>query len=132
VRFICHCTICQTVYRKPFADIVAVKASQIATPIDRSVQVKKYKSPPALDRGVCSSCSNPVVAFLPLMPFFGLAFVPSANFPSGTRLPEPSEHVFYEKRVADVDDAIHKVSGFWPSQWGVTSRFFSGLLLPKF
>ena len=132
VRFICHCTICQTVYRKPFADIVAVKANQIATPIDPSVQVKKYKSPPALNRGVCSSCSNPVVAFLPLTPFFGLAFVPSANFPSGTQLPQPSVHVFYEKRVADVGDAIHKVSGFWPSQWGVTSRFVSGLLLPKF
>ena len=66
------------------------------------------------------------------MPFFGLAFVPSANFPAGTRLPEPSVHVFYEKRIADIDDAIHKVSGFWPSQWGVTRRFISGLLLQNF
>jgi hypothetical protein len=132
LRFLCHCTICQSVYRKPFADVVVVRASQIATPIDHSIQVKRYKAPPALDRGVCSACSNPVVALLPLTPFFGLAFVPSANFPAEIRLPDPSVHVFYERRVADVDDAIRKVSGFWPSQWEVTSRFITGLLRSKF
>lgn len=132
LRFICHCTICQSVYRKPFADIVAIRAGQVETPIDRCVEFKRYKNPPALRRGVCSSCDNPVVAFLPLTPFFGLAFVPSANLPPGTWLPEPSLHVFYERRVSDVDDAVRKVSGFWPSQWEVTSRFVSGLLRAEF
>jgi len=130
IRFICHCKICQKVYRKPFADIVAVRSSQIVKPIDSGIYFAKHRSPPAVNRGVCISCHNPVVAFLPLAPFFGLAFIPAFNFPEEAELPKPLLHSFYDRRVEDVDDDLPKFDGYWLSQWAVSSRFISAMLTP--
>ena len=130
IKFICHCKICQEVYRKPFAEIVAVRSNQIAKPIDPAIQFTKHRYPPAVNRGVCPSCNNPVVALLPLAPSFGLAFIPAANFSEGFELPKPLLHSFYDRRVNDVDDLLPKVNGYWSSQWAVSSRFISAILHP--
>jgi hypothetical protein len=42
IRFICHCKICQGVYRKPFADIVAVRSNQVIKPINPSIRFAKH------------------------------------------------------------------------------------------
>ena len=128
IRFLCHCKICQAVYRKPYADIIALKSSQVIQPVDSRIKFSKHRLPPALKRGVCPSCSNPVVGFLPLMPFFGLAFIPTVNFPEHVSLPAPKFHTFYDRRVTDVEDELPKYSGYWTSQCVLTSGFFSGLL----
>ena len=65
---------------------------------------------------------------LPLAPMFGLAFVPAANYPEPSTLPAPALHSFYDRRVGDVDDALLKVSGYWASQWAVSSRFMRSLV----
>jgi hypothetical protein len=127
LRFNCHCKICQKVYGKPFADIVAVKSKQISQPLNQLIQFTKHRLPPSVNRGVCSYCQNPVVALLPLAPFFGLAFVPSENFPEGFILPEPRLHSFYDSRVADIDDSLPKINGYFASQWAVASHFLAAL-----
>jgi len=118
------------VYRKPYADIIALKSSQVIQSVDSKIKFSKHRLPPALKRGVCPSCSNPVVGFLPIMPFFGLAFIPTANFPEHISLPAPKFHTFYDRRVVDVEDELPKYSGYWTSQCVLTSGFFSGILRP--
>lgn len=120
LRFFCHCQICQSVYKQPYADVTALWAGAISLPDDHSIQFKRYRRPPALRRGTCPSCSAPVVGFLRLAPFVQLAFVPSGNFSVPAALPLPSVHVFYHRRVADVHDSLPKVSGYWPSEFAVT------------
>lgn len=129
-RFICHCTICQSVYQQPFADVTVLWANKVALPAKHDIRFKKYRSPPALRRGVCSSCGRPVIGFLRLAPFVQLAFVPARNYQDNGALPAPSLHMFYHSRVADVIDQLPKYSGYWRSQLAVTKlileRTFSG------
>ena len=51
-----------------------------------------------------------------MVPGLTVAFVPSQNFPRPVELPEPDRHIFYHRRVADIADAIPKLSGYWASQ----------------
>lgn len=119
-RFICHCTICQTVYRAPFADVTMLWATSVVLPPNHNVQFKKYRAPPALRRGTCSSCGLPVVGFLAVAPFVQMAFVPSQNYPRSYPLPAAALHIFYHSRTADVNDPLAKISGYWRSQFAVT------------
>lgn len=120
LRFLCHCHICQSIYQKPFADVTAFWAGAIALPKNHSVQFKTYRTPPALKRGTCPTCSAPVVGFLRLAPFVRLAFVPSWNFSVPEALPPPSAHVFYHRRVDDAHDSLPKICGYWQSEFAVT------------
>ena len=43
-----------------------------------------------------------------ILPFLSLAFVPVARYPREVQLPEPEMHVYYESRIADVDDDLPK------------------------
>jgi hypothetical protein len=128
LRFLCHCQICQSVYKQSYADVTAFWAGAISLPVDHSIQFKRYRPPPALRRGTCPSCSAPVVGFLRLAPFVQLAFVPSRNFSVPAALPSPSAHIFYHRRVADVHDALPKISGYWPSEFAVTRMAMANML----
>ena len=49
-----------------------------------------------------------------MVPGLTVAFVPSRRtFPRPVELPEPDRHIFYHRRVADIADAIPKLSGYW-------------------
>lgn len=127
-RFLCHCTICQSLYREPFADVTAFRARDLALPPDHKIQFKRYRSPPALKRGTCPSCGAPVAGFLRLAPFVAIAFVPSRNIRDQASLPKPRTHIFYHRRHADAADDLPKVSGYWPSEVAVTKLILAGLL----
>lgn len=128
MRFVCHCSICQDVYQKPFADIIVVRSSQVSRPINSGIQFKKHRLPPAVRRGTCPSCNYPVLAFLTLTPFVEFAFIPAANFCDEAELPMPILHSFYSKRVRDVNDELPKFNGYLSSQWAVSRRLLSSLL----
>jgi len=119
-RFLCHCQICQSVYKQPFSDVTFFWVGAISLPEDHSIQFQRYRLPPALRRGSCAACSAPVIGFLRLAPFVQLAFVPSQNFSAPAALPSPSAHIFYHRRVSDAHDSLPKVSGYWPSEFAVT------------
>lgn len=117
-RLICHCTICQAVYRAPFADVTILRGSAVRH--IENVQFKKHRAPPALNRGTCISCGSPVVATAPF-----LAFIQAPNYPRSRPLPAPAMHIFYHSRVADADDSLPKHSGYWRSQWAFTRLVMS-------
>jgi hypothetical protein len=50
------------------------------------------------------------------------------NFPDQSRLPEPGFHIYYRRRVADIEDDLPKYSGYWKSEWVAAKRVVSALL----
>lgn len=115
-RFLCHCTTCQSVYKQPYADIIAIRAQAVTLPEGLNLDFRHYQPPPSVARGTCSSCNGPAVGFMSLGPLARVAFILSRNFANPAELPEPSEHVFYHRRVADIQDSIPKINGHWRSK----------------
>jgi hypothetical protein len=107
-RVRCHCTICQSVNQAPFADSTILMAKHV--PLDRveHVRFETLKKPPALQRGFCRSCGCYVMAHGTILPFLSLAFVPAARYPREVQLPELAMHIYYDSRIADVDDELPK------------------------
>lgn len=126
-RFFCHCTICRKAYGKPFADVTYFRAASVTLPNSPAIEFRRHRPPPAMRRGTCAKCGNPVVNLLGFPRSLALAFVPSQNFPQATELPAPDAHIFYDRRVSDVADAIPKVSGYWASEAHVTRSLLAGL-----
>lgn len=129
LRGFCHCTICQEFNQAPFADISLFKASNVDFPASETVQYKAYKKlPPAVQRGKCAACQGVAIERLklPLMP--EIVVVPSANVMEASILPEPALHIFYHRRVADVQDSLPKYEGFMTSQWAFSHRLLKALM----
>ena len=125
IRYLCHCTICQAVTRKPYADITALRADDVTLIEGHKIQFKEYRPSPAVSRGICSSCGCSVVDFMSPVPFVRLAFVSTDTYPDQTVLPPPKMHIFYHRRIADVNDGLPKYSGPWRSQLAVTPHIIS-------
>lgn len=115
-RVICHCTICQRFNEAPFADVTVFRAKNVNAPPAKMVDYETYRRPPNLQRGKCVNCSGAAIELFsaPLLP--KLIIIPSENFTSGELLPEPSGHIFYERRESDVQDGLPKYCGYWRSQ----------------
>jgi hypothetical protein len=128
VRMLCHCTICKQDYQRAFSDFVVFRPGAVILPPDQEIQFRKYRKPPALSRGTCSRCNNPVVGFLRLAPFVQLAFVPARNFPQQGELPVPAAHIFYHQRIEDVLDNLPKIEGYWASELAITKAVTASLL----
>jgi hypothetical protein len=126
-RFVCHCSICQSLYKKP-ADFVVIHAKHVTLDKTDQLDFAKYRLPPALNRGVCAECHTPVIGFLRLAPFLKLAFIPAERFSDLTNLPEIQAHIFYHSRTKDINDENVKISGYWKSEWAVTQAVLRGLM----
>jgi len=118
-RFYCHCQICQSLYRQPFADVTAWWGNGVTLPRGHIIQFKRYRPPPALRRGLCSACGQPAVGFLAILPFVTLAFIPARNFVDQRALPPAAAHIFYHRRVRDAADNLPKYTGYWASELAV-------------
>jgi hypothetical protein len=127
-RFYCHCEICQALYRQPRADVTVWWGRSVAVAADQRIDFKRYRPPPAIERGTCPGCGLPVVGFLRLAPLVQLAFVPTMNFRRRTGLPPPSAHIFYHRRLRDVRDRLPKISGYWTSELCATGLVLVGML----
>lgn len=128
LRMFCHCTICQAFNQAPFADICILPARSVDLPADHTVEFQKYRKPPAVQRGKCKSCGKPTLEYFRMGPLPDLAIVPTATFPDVDALPEPTLHMFYNRRVADSDDKLPKYSGYWPSQLGMSGQLIKAML----
>jgi hypothetical protein len=126
-RFFCHCTICRKVYGKPFADVTYFWANSVTLPGNQPVAFRRHRPPPAMRRGTCAKCGNPVLNLLGFPRSLAFAFIPSQNFPEAADLPALDAHIFYDRRVADIADAVLKVSGYWASEAYVTRSLLAGL-----
>ena len=126
-RQFCHCTICQEFNNAAYADITVFLSKDVHLHDKKKVNFKKYKSPPAVQRGKCAACNKPAIEFLDVPLFPSLTIIPSANIPSGQFLLEQSNHVFYHRRIADINDTLPKHSGFIKSQAVFSAKLFSGI-----
>jgi len=126
MRFICHCTVCQRFNDAPSADMVVLLTDDVAPPPDGTVHFAAYRPPPAVQRGKCASCDKPAIEFMRLPLFPKLAFVPAANFSDISWLPEPCMRTFYDKRVADADDALPRYEGYLKSQLAFARALYPG------
>lgn len=118
-RFYCHCRICQSLYRQPFADVTAWWGNGVTLPRSHNVRFKRYRPPPALRRGTCFACGQPAVGLVAVLPFVKLAFIPAMNFSDQSVLPAAAAHIFYHRRVRDVADDLPKHTGYWASELAV-------------
>jgi hypothetical protein len=119
--------ICQKFNDAPSADVTAFWGGAISIPEAFPVAFEKYRRLPNVNRGRCQECGKPVVEFLTLAPFARISFVPSRNFQDIQKLPPPSAHIFYHRRVRDIDDSLPKISGYWPSELAVGRLILLGL-----
>lgn len=120
VRFNCHCTICQSVYKKPFADAVVLRRKDVVVEDMAKINFKKHRPPPNLDRGICPSCEKPAVGFMKLGPGMDMCFLPSHMFENADDLPPTDLHIFYKFRSADVEDSLPKYQTYLTSNLGFT------------
>ncbi|TXI49730.1 MAG: hypothetical protein E6Q50_07710 [Lysobacter sp.] len=118
-RLYCHCLICQRIYGAPFADVSVLWPRDLMPASPERVKTARYRKPPALDRSTCLACGRPVHGVLAFGPLRAFAFVPTANLVS-VDAPAPVAHIFYHRRVADIDDSLPKYSGYWRSEIATT------------
>lgn len=123
-RFMCHCTVCQSVHRAPFADATVLMAKHVPYECVEHVRFEARQRYPAARRAYCLSCGCQLMAYMTVLPFFTLAFVPVARYPEEFHLPEPGMHVFYNSRVADVADELPRYNGNWPSRFAILRMVF--------
>ncbi len=128
VRMFCHCTICQEFNESDFSDITVFLTKDIEFDQSQNIEFRKYKAPPAVDRGKCGSCHKPIIEFLDVPLFPSLTIIPSQNIGKCSNLPESCAHIFYHRRVKDIDDSLPKYSGFIGSQFLFMKKLFSGML----
>ncbi len=126
-RFKCHCTVCQKLYNKAYAEFIVIHAKHLQLDKSEHITFGKYRRPPALKRGICTQCHTPIVAFLRLAPFLKLAFIPTERFSDLSKLPEAQAHIFYHRRSSDIDDELPKISGYWKSEFVVSQSVIKGL-----
>jgi hypothetical protein len=127
-RGFCHCTICQAYNDAPYADITLFRAKHVDMPRAGSVEYKTYRAPPAVQRGKCIACGRPAVEFIHIFPMPKLIIVPSANILDPALVPKPALHIFYDSRVADVDDDLPKFQGYLSSQLAFGRQLVASLL----
>lgn len=131
IRALCHCTICQQFNHAAYADIVLYRGRDVDMPATGQVNFSTWRPPPAVQRGRCARCDSPAIEFLsmPLMP--KMVIVPVACLPESAALPQPSLHMFYHRRTADIDDTLPKYSGYWKSQLGFGRHLIKHMLSAK-
>ena len=118
LRFHCHCTICQTLYQKPFSDVTVMWAKNATLIKGEHIE---YKRPGLLlKRGVCHQCDEPILAYMTLFPGVKLAFVPGNRYQGQAILPKASAHIFFHRSKAPIDDGIAKFKGFIRSELAIT------------
>ncbi len=127
VRFYCHCTICQSVYQKPFADATVIAGGGVVHSDGSQITYRKLRAYPNINRGFCPSCDMPVLALLPLVPGVGLTamtlnFIPVHMYQNQTHVRPCDMHIFYDSRVADIDDELPKHEGYLRSQAAVVGK----------
>ena len=125
VRFRCHCTKCQSVYKAPFGDGLVFRRSQ-ARPIDPNTirWIHTIRVSP-LSRGLCKACGDPVLAHL-----YGIFSIVPARTAAGLELPPVDCDIYYGTRAEDQYDDVPKYFGALKTYLGLTVPFLRVLSSP--
>lgn len=120
-RFHCHCSICRKLYQSDYADVVVVSPSAMTISAQSDIHYHKYRSFPAVRRGTCKHCHEPVVGTLMGL----LAFVPGRNYRDPQALPELKGRIFADQNIAE--DDIPGACNYWQSQWLASRLIMRGM-----
>lgn len=125
VRFRCHCTKCQSVYRAPFGDGLVSLRNQ-AKPIDpdKIEWIHTIRFSP-LSRGLCKACGDPVLAHL-----YGIFSIVPARTAIGLEIPSVDCDIYYSTRAEDQNDDVPKHFGALKTYLGLTVPFLRVLSSP--
>ena len=127
IRMVCHCQTCQEFNQADFGDVTLFLSKDLELHNEASVNFKTYQKPPAVLRGKCIHCETPTIERLNLPLGASVTIIPSKLIPLGERLPKISGHIFYHRRVNDVNDTPPKISGFVKSQLFVGAKVVTGI-----
>lgn len=123
-RFICHCTVCQEFTGQAYNDVTVLLKPDVSHLNLIRTKFRRWKLPPNISRGLCTRCNEPSIE----MAVGGsLILVPTTNYPDITALPEPTMHLFYNRRFEDIDDDLPKYNGFVQSQAMVVKTLTQGI-----
>ena len=125
-RFYCHCSICQRLNNAPFGDPVFVWRWQVKVKDPSKLIWKRHRYLPInLNRGTCRHCATLVLEHLTASP---LSVVIGRTWRDQTQLPPARGHIFYESRVASIDDGLPKRSGYLSSELNAMGWNMAGML----
>ena len=128
-RILCHCTICRQFNGgAPFADVLTFRHSDVVKPPADTVRFQTYRPPPNVQRGQCAACSAPAIEVFEAPLFPSLIMVPRSAIQESVPLPEPVGHMFYESRMAEVDDSLPKYRGYVRSQLAFGRHLLAAML----
>lgn len=114
LRFHCHCTICQDLYKQPFSDVTVMWGKHAKLIQGEHIE---YRRPGLLlKRGVCTQCEQPIFATMTLLPGLKLAFIPASRYEDQAVLPKASAHIFYHRSESEMKDGLLQVKGFIKSE----------------
>ena len=114
-RAYCHCKTCQAFNGTPHADVSIFRATQVTLADDQNVSYQHYQKPALVARGKCLKCGAPAIENVPLPLLPDLRIVPTNLLPD-TLVQNSSFHIFYHRRVRDVEDTLPKYNSFVSSQ----------------
>ncbi len=124
-RFICHCTICQEYTGQAYNDVTVLLKPDVSELTLMRTKFRRWKLPPNISRGLCKRCNKPSIE----MAMGGnLILVPTNNYANAEALPEPSMHLFYNRRVEDIEDDLPKYKGFVQSQAMIVKALAQGMI----
>lgn len=106
VRFRCHCTKCQTVYKSAYADALVFRRGQVRAADPDKIKWIRTMRPSPLIRGLCCSCDQPVLSHL----YGALSIIP-AQTATELELPPIDCDIYYRTRTEDLNDNIPKSDG---------------------
>jgi len=128
VRLFCHCSICQSISNKGYADDIILLAKDVTVENSASVIYKKHTSFFPIHRGECKYCKSPVISFSSLIPFVKLAITPTCFYSAQTQLPNSAAHVFYRHNKISINDPLPKYNDYLSSQINTIKYVLYGLI----
>ena len=115
-RFICHCTLCRSYSGTDFYDEAFFAVDDIGIVDDEKLSWQRnFSGRSPVNRGTCKVCDKPAISIID-MPFMKFSLVPADSIPEHIDKKKASCHVFYHRRVNDVDDVLPKYRSYWSSQ----------------
>lgn len=115
-RIICHCKTCQVFYGRPYNDECTFWLKDCGDLDFQKVEFKSYQSTLSpLKRGKCKACGRVVYSIAKIGFLDYLIMVPAETLKINS-IPAPRAHIYYDRRLADVNDTVKKVSGHISSQ----------------
>jgi hypothetical protein len=130
LRFHCHCTICQELYKRPFSDVTVMWSGNAK--LTRGEHIEYRRPGLLLKRGVCTQCEQPILAYMTLFPGVKLAFVPGNRYDDQAILPNASAHIFFHRSQQQIDDGIGKYKGFIVSELAVSWLIVKSAIMQLF